>query len=71
MEKTSLKKTYRGGSSDLAAVCSPAYHLDLKQDPKHWMMFVSEIGEQCFPPDPPLVLGNCPCCKTTLAREKK
>jgi hypothetical protein len=71
MQKPTLKKTYRGGSSDLAAVCSPRYHNNLKEDPRYWVLFVAEIGEQHFPPDPPVMLGNCPCCRTTLTKASK
>ena len=62
----SVKKTYRGVES-LPAVCSPEYHDELRST-RPWRLFVTEIGVQSFPPDPPLVLGNCPCCKTTLAK---
>jgi len=71
MSMEAARKCYQSGrvSQELPAVCSQAYHRQLAA--KLWDGYIIEIGVMKDETDPheDLVLGNCPCCNTTLSKK--
>ena len=51
-----------------SAGCTRSAHLDIKRDPARWSAETTHVGVQEWPHRPPILLGNCLRCGSTLTR---
>ena len=49
-------------------ICEQAYHESFRSTFVHFLASTEYVGiQECIPPDPPLALGRCRRCRTTIS----